>query len=48
LNSFELYAQWSAAAMCNSEKAAGETVTCNLDQCSMFASHNATVVASFM
>ncbi|KAJ4306401.1 hypothetical protein N0V88_001201 [Collariella sp. IMI 366227] len=47
LNNFKLYAQWSAAAYCNSEKAAGEPVTCNLDQCSMFASHNASVVASF-
>lgn len=48
LNSFKLYAQWSAAAGCNSEKPAGQPVTCKLDQCSMFDSHNATVVASFM
>ena len=43
-----MYAQWSAAAACNNEKAAGELVTCNLGQCSLFDSHNATVAASFM
>ncbi|KAK3903751.1 hypothetical protein C8A05DRAFT_32489, partial [Staphylotrichum tortipilum] len=47
LESYKLYAQWSAAASCNSQKSAGEPVTCALDECSLFASHNATVVASF-
>ncbi|KAL2132308.1 hypothetical protein VTI74DRAFT_3944 [Chaetomium olivicolor] len=47
LNNFKLYAQWSAASSCNSEKAAGQPVTCIDNQCSMFASHNASVVASF-
>ncbi|KAK4157641.1 Alpha/Beta hydrolase protein [Chaetomidium leptoderma] len=48
LNKFKLYAQWSVAASCNNEKAAGEAVTCQPGQCSMFDSHNATVVASFI
>ncbi len=48
LDSLKLYAQWSTAAYCNSEKSAGQPVTCNLDQCSTPTSHKATVVASFM
>jgi len=47
LNKLKLYAQWSAAAYCMGDKPANQPVTCNLDQCSMFASHNAIAVASF-
>ncbi|KAH6845495.1 Alpha/Beta hydrolase protein [Chaetomium sp. MPI-CAGE-AT-0009] len=48
LKDFKLYAQWSSAASCNSGKAANEPVTCFEDQCSIFASHNATVASSFI
>ncbi|KAL2023885.1 hypothetical protein VTK56DRAFT_662 [Thermocarpiscus australiensis] len=45
---FRLFAQWSAAAGCNDEKSPGQPVTCNLSQCSLFESHNATVASSFI
>ncbi|AEO56237.1 hypothetical protein MYCTH_100838 [Thermothelomyces thermophilus ATCC 42464] len=48
LNELELYVQWAAAAACNGNQAPNQPVICNPTLCSRFASHNATVVASFI
>ncbi|KAK4250272.1 Alpha/Beta hydrolase protein [Corynascus novoguineensis] len=48
LNDLKLYAQWSAASYCNGEQEANQPVICNANTCSMFSSHNATVVSSFI
>ncbi|GAB1314180.1 Fungal lipase-like domain-containing protein [Madurella fahalii] len=47
LDQFDLYAQWAAAASCNSEKPPGAPVTCAENTCPTPESHGATVVASF-
>lgn len=48
LSTLRLFAQWSAAAGCNSQKSPGQPVTCKDNGCSMFNSHNTTVAASFI
>ncbi|KAK3994789.1 Alpha/Beta hydrolase protein [Cladorrhinum sp. PSN332] len=47
LTRLKLYAQWTAAASCNSDVAAGTKVTCGKNECDTVESHNATVVGSF-
>ncbi|KAL2157625.1 hypothetical protein VTH06DRAFT_6004 [Thermothelomyces fergusii] len=48
LDDLELYVQWAAASGCNGNQPAGRPVVCNPNLCTRFASHNATVVASFI
>ncbi|KAL2151865.1 hypothetical protein VTH82DRAFT_5049 [Thermothelomyces myriococcoides] len=48
LSNLELYVQWAAASGCNGDQAAGQPVICNANLCTRFASHGATVAASFI
>ncbi|KAK4162779.1 Alpha/Beta hydrolase protein [Cladorrhinum sp. PSN259] len=49
LAKIKLYAQWTAAASCNSDDVApGTKVTCGKNECDTIESHNATVVGSFI
>jgi hypothetical protein len=47
LSNFELYAQYSAAAYCNSEVASGTNITCSEDACPDVESAGAVVTATF-
>ncbi|KAK4188230.1 Alpha/Beta hydrolase protein [Podospora australis] len=47
LDKFKLYAQWAAAASCNSEKSPGEPIACQEEQCTTLESHQAVVAGSF-